>query len=145
MLEFEPETEEELANLAEDGDYPFMVVKSEPHVKKENGNKSIKLTLKFFDNKNKERIVFCYLSVAFKKLLKHFCDATGNEDAYKSGKVSAATCENMSGIFKIGRSIPEEGSNYSPQNVVIDFIKRDPNQKAPEEKKNDFINDDILF
>lgn len=144
MLEFEPETEEQLLSLLDEGTYDFFIPKAEKHLAK-SGNLSIKLTVEVYNNLGVKKVLYCYLSTKYKLLLKHFCDATGHEEAYSSGRVTPEICENMNGRCMVGIEEPEEGSNYNKKNYIKDFLKRDPNHKAPEIKKDEFIDDILPF
>lgn len=144
MLQFTPETEEELLDLMPDGEYDFYVKESEKYVNQKNGNQSIKLTLGIINHRNIEKLLNCYLSVNYKLLLKHFCDATGLEEHYKKGTLSPEHCKNQSGKCKIITEI-QEGTNYPPKNVIRDFVKRVPGAQNTAPPVNDFIDDTIPF
>jgi hypothetical protein len=140
---FDPRDELQLFNLIPDGEYDFIVKDSSDHVSKSTGNQSIKLTCAVFDANGMQRIIDCYLSVNYKKLLAHFCSATGLEEECKKGTLNAAMCLERSGKCAIGTDMPEAGSKYDPKNVITDFCKR---TVVPAPVKDDGFGDsDIPF
>jgi hypothetical protein len=140
-MDFTPQSEEDILNLLPDGEYEFLVKASEKHLSK-SGNLSTKLTLSVYDAQGRDHTTFCYLSPNFMFLLKHFCDATGLEDAYATGKVTPEMCLNRTGKCKVIIEQPAEGTNFLPKNVVKDFLKP---KFADKDSKPDFVDSDISF
>jgi len=139
-LSFTPKNEDELFDLLPEGVYPFKVKSASPHTSQATGNQSIKLEL---DVKGKE--VKCYLSANYLFLLKHFCDHTGLEDAYKAGKLDAGMCVGKAGHCKIIVEEPEPGTNYFPKNVVKDFFKPDASKQASASPNDEGFDEDLPF
>jgi len=126
MLTFKPETEEEIlkSNLIPEGFYKVYVSQALFHTSQE-GKVSIKLILIVYDKEGKERTIFSYLSPNYKRLLKHFCDATGLEQHYLSGKLDPLHCERKSCFIKLEIQKNKKGIF---QNSVEDFLKEIPEQ-----------------
>ena len=143
-LLFAPQTEEELLDLMPDGEYEFYVKEANRHINPRNGNTSIKLNLGIIDHHGREKELVCYLSINYIFLLKHFCDATGLEEVYKTGKLDIGHCLKQSGKCVVGREEPAPGTRFRTKNVILDFVKRDAAfQAAP--LTEEFINDPIPF
>jgi len=124
-LDFNPKDENELYDLLPEGVYPFKVLTAKPHTSQESGKKSIKLELAV-----KDKEITCYLTVGYLKLLKHFCDVAGLEDAYKSGGLNADMCRDKSGLCEVIIDQPKPGTKFFPKNAIGDFIKGDKAQAA---------------
>lgn len=139
-MEFTPLSEIDVLNLLPEGDYEFKIKDAVTHRNNANGNESIKLTLSIYDKHNIERNVFCYLTVKFMKLLKHFMDVTGLQDQYLSGHLTPSMCIGQSGFCKIGI---QEQEGYQAKNFVKDFIntKAIPTNQVADPN----FNDDVAF
>lgn len=141
-LYFTPQDEEQVLNLMEAGIYNFEVKAAENTTSKK-GNPMVKLTVLTWDNAGREHVIFDYIMTAYMKKLKHFCDATGLDSIYNTGKLDANHCVGKTGKFEIG---VEKQEGYQPRNTVLDYVKSE--KESVPSKSNDeeeFLNDAIPF
>lgn len=107
-MRYTPYTEAQIQsmNVMDEGVYPFQVLEvhtndkmGQPMVDR-NGNEMAKLKLMVWDNQNRERIIFTFISgdgnFAYK--LRHFAKTVGMLDDYEQG------------IFNINRTIGRNGT-----------------------------------
>jgi hypothetical protein len=142
-MKFTPKSDEELLNLLPDGDYDFVVIKAEDTISK-SGNEMIKLTLKVLDHQGNERQIFDYLLEAMAFKVKHFAQAVGLDNLYELGGYEASDCLHRTGRCTIGKEESQNG--YQPKNKLVDYIKRDPNEKIIDpQKDSELLNDEIPF
>jgi hypothetical protein len=155
---FQPLSDNELnaINLVEDGEYEFEVVKSTRKTSRA-GNPMAELQIKFWDKMGMIHTVYDYLVFSTVPLnirkVKHFCEAVGLDEEYKSGSIPEEL-SGYTGEIKIstdpGQEIPEDrlqgkpkGSKYPSKNVVDDYIKGDGIKKMVE--KDNLLSDDVPF
>lgn len=125
MYTFTPMTEEEINafNLMDEGVYDFQVVKSTRKLSKSSNNPMAELSLNIWDKEGKTHLVFDYLvfsSVPLNiKKVKHFCDATGLAEVYKTGKMPEEL-ENLSGKVEIGiqEEQPKAGGGFYAKKIM---------------------------
>lgn len=150
-MRFSPMTEEEIQmeSLLPEGMYAYKVIKSEDKVSQA-GNDYIKITLKVWDNKGKEHMVYSNLSLI--KLLKHFCDVNNMHNEYLSGDIPAENFMDKSGGMVIlgieGEKPDGKGGMYKAKNIVKDYIgspKPDHMMPLGHPKKDDFIDSELPF
>lgn len=147
---FTPVTEEELQKegLCKEGIFSYEVIKSEDRPNKQKTNIYTAITLKVWDNEGAEHLVFT--NMAFKKLLKHFCDVNGMQTEYNSGNLPPESFMHKSGgrvIIGIeGEKQNPEGGVFKAKNIVKDYIVAPHGSilKSLPEVNNEF-NDDIPF
>lgn len=136
-MKYQPKTEEEVNNfsLCPEGVFPFEVVHAEEKLSQK-GNEMIQLKLKVFDDEGNQHIVYDFLmeAVAFK--LKHFCDAVGLAELYKSGELTDIECEGKTGKVEIGHR-PDQKDKEKMRHGVKDYIV--------DESANMIEDDDIPF
>lgn len=144
MLNFAPQSEQELLNLIPDGEYNYLVKDAVHHRSKSSGNESIKMTLTVYDQHGREHTIYCYLTTNYMFLLKHFTDSCGLESAYENGSLSPEMCKNQVGRCKVIIEQPEEGTNYLPKNIIKDFCKRQMSE-PPKSELNSIDDKDIPF
>lgn len=148
-MKFDPLTEEQLQtqSLLPEGIYSYQVIKAQEKTSKA-GNQYISLDLKVWDEEGREHTI--YSNLALVKLIKHFCDVNGLEDAYQSGNICDYDCNNRSGgkvVLAIEGEKPNPlGGMYKAKNVVRDYVK-DENRSSTVRAKtpDEFINDDVPF
>jgi hypothetical protein len=138
-LQFDPKTDEELNQLMEKGIYLFEVVVSEDYKSKTTEKKMIKLTLTVWDKNNRERILFDYLGSEAVFKIKQFCDATGLQEKYKTGELSAEDFLGKSGKCMIGIQVDKTGQ-YADRNSIKSYVKLEVNKV-----EEPALNDDIPF
>jgi len=129
---FTPLSDEELEliNLVEEGIYNFEVVKS-THKLSKAMNEMAEIQFKIWDKEGNthfitDYLVFSNMPLNIKKV-KHFCDAVGLQEAYKSGSIPEELT-NLSGKVKIvikEGNINPSGGVYPKKNNVDDYIKGD--------------------
>ena len=149
-MKFHPLTEEELhtAALMPEGIYTYQVIKSEDKIS-QSGNEYTALTLKVWDQQDKEHLIFTNLALV--KLLKHFCDVNNVQDLYQAGDVPPDRCLNKSGgVVQIGmqEAKPDgKGGMYPAKNIVKDYIFANPSSKLNPIPivKNEFDDDALPF
>ena len=127
---FTPMTEEELQmmSLIPAGIYDFKVVKATQKLSR-SGNQMIELQLMIWDREGKTHLIYDYLvsiaSMVYK--IKHFCDAVGLADDYKTGTFDVVQCEGRSGkaniIIQHGKPNPV-GGNYPDKKAVKDYVMK---------------------
>lgn len=138
-LKFTPQTDEEIYNLLPDGEYDGVVVKSEFHVG-QTGKHSIKLTISTYNKNGLEKLLFCYLTPNFQKILKHFCRHTDNMDKFDSGSLLPESCDNKNVRMKV---IVKDDPKFGSKNEISDFIAL--SAKSPEKNDVPFFNDEVPF
>ncbi len=119
-MEFEPKTEREIrdAMVLTPGVYDFEVIKAEEKTSKK-GNAMIELTLNIFPDDGKPRIVRDWLLGSMELKLNRFCRATGLEQVYNEGAITAFACEGVGGKVKL---TVDSDPNYGDRNGVKDYI-----------------------
>jgi hypothetical protein len=145
-LSFNPLSEEEVLNLIEPGIYHFEVKEATEGFSQGSGMPRIALIVKVWDKNGREKIIFDYLTTSLLYKIKHFCDATGLEKVYESGKFSASDCTGKSGKCKI-KIDSQEG--YQPKNSVADYVAADKDvvemPLSSFKSKDELTDDDIPF
>lgn len=123
-MKFNSMTKEQIQNLnlMQPGIYNFQVTDALDQ-KSKNGNDTIKLILKVWDNDGKERVIFDYLVdvAAFHYKLRNFAETSGILDKYDYGNIDADDCKNKSGKLKIIIQKDKTGQ-YPDKNAVADYI-----------------------
>ena len=143
MLNFKPLNDAEIQalSLIPPGEYPFKVKFAEAKIS-QSGNPQIKIILAILAD-GRERNVYDYLmtieSMLFK--LRHFCYATGLDQQYEAGTLTADNCLNRTGTCKIGVKEDKTGK-FLPTNIVLDYIKSENVSQTPAPAA---FNDDIPF
>jgi hypothetical protein len=119
---FTPRSEEELMELAPEGEYDFIITASEERDSKTSGKRMAVITVKFYDENRKCHEIFDFLSYMSKMdwKIKHLCDSCGKIDKWASGIFNAEhnKLEGWKGIAKI--SVDKTGQR--PKNRVKDYI-----------------------
>ena len=154
-MKYQVLTEEELqtAALLPEGLYRYKVIKTEDKIS-QTGNEYIALTLKVWNDEDKEALVFTNLALI--KLLKHLCDINNMQDDYISGDIPASKFMGKSeGRVMLGIE-PEKpngkGGVYPAKNIVKDYVVAPhgsttaPLGMHPAKMPvDDFLNDEIPF
>lgn len=150
---FETMSDEQLETfpLMDDGVYDFEVLKSTRKTSK-SGNPMAEVQLHVWDKAGKTNLVFDYL--VFSKVplnikkVKHFCDATGLQEAYKKGELPeelAKLCGKVSIGTQEGQPNPN-GGMYAKRNVVVDYVMTDKGAVKHEAAVDvDPFTDDVPF
>lgn len=151
-MRYTPYTEAQIQsmNVMDEGVYPFQVLevittdKMNQPMRDKNGNEMAKLKLLVWDNENKERTIFTYVSgdgnFAYK--LRHFAQTVGMIDDYEQGIFNIHRTVGRNGtadiVIKKG-TLKTDGSGemWADRNDVKDFVGS-PNQAGlkTQEPKN---------
>ncbi len=151
---YTPRSEEELMELAPEGEYDFIITASEEKNSANSGEPMAVITVKFYDENRKCHEIFDFLSYMSKMdwKIKHLCDSCGKIGKWASGVFNAEhnSLEGWKGIAKI--SIDRKGDR--PKNRVKDYItvKKDrivsstasTNQTPPVQNEVPPIDDDSI-
>lgn len=134
-MEFEPKSEQDLweETLLPAGEYDFEVSSAEAKQSKAR-NDMIELKINVFpaDGGNPRKVKdWLMAKMGFK--LRHFCYATGLEQAYEEGTLTDINCQAVSGRLKLGI----QDSDYGKQNSVKDYVV-----SSTEPNPDDLPNDD---
>lgn len=141
MMRYTPYTEAEIQsmNLIDEGEYPFEVIeiitvdKYGLPMRDKNGNDMVKLKLLLWDNQNRQRTLYTYLSgdgaLAYK--LRHFARSIGMIDHYEQGTFNIEQTIGKSGraeivIRKGNLKLDGSGEMWPDKNDVKDFIVASP-------------------
>ncbi len=164
-MKYKPYTEEQIQslNVMEPGVYPFQVLdvitadQYGNQLRDKNGNEMAKLKLAVYDNQNRERQIFTYISGdgAFAFKLRHFAKSIGMIQKYEDalfnvnetiGKRGLADIVIKKGTYKTDGS----GEMWPDRNDVKDFVANaDGNQiphshNAPAPEVN-HVDEDVPF
>lgn len=138
---FEPKQERELIDLLEMGEGDYEVLSANERTSAQ-GNPMIELKLKVFDVNSQSKNISDYLVLNDKKMclkkIRDFCYSSGLASVYESGKFSGSDCVGRSGKLMIG--VEDSDPKYPPKNVVRSYLVN-----RQEQKKEEFIDDDITF
>lgn len=151
-INFEPLNDQEiekvkLEHLTEYGFYKWAVKKFEKKVNAKSGNTTVNVLFTYWDKDNIEKNVYDTFVFTRKMMwkIKHYCEATGQMEAYEKGEFNDSVFTNREGIFELGfegeRIDKETGRIYPPRNVVLDYVKDAVLTTAAVEE----FNDDISF
>jgi hypothetical protein len=125
-MQFTPKTDKE---IQKENERLLLPVRKEPYpaivrtaVDKtsKSGNEMIEIKLEVFADDGSSRFVTDYLMEAMMHKLLHFAEATGSEDKYTAGALSADDCEGKELFVKIG--IDPANGNFAAKNVVKDYV-----------------------
>lgn len=141
MLNFKPQTEEQINGLLNPGVYSYTVKSAENTHSKASNKPMIKLILQIWDKDGREHIIYDNLLESLAYKLKHFCEGTGLD--YMSGKLDASDCIGKSGTCKI-KTEPAKG-DYPAKNVVQDYLKSQAVVQAQAVQGEAFQDSDIPF
>lgn len=123
---FTPRSEEELLELASEGNYNFTIISSEERISKKSGQLMAVIILQFYDSDGKSHEIEDYLSYMSKMdwKIKHLCDTCGKTDKWASGIFNAEqnNLERWKGTAKI--FIDKTGER--PKNKVKDYLPKGP-------------------
>ena len=126
-MKFQSRSEQEITemNLIQPGIYAFEVIDAVDAMS-HSGNEMIKLELKVWDDKGRERKVYDYLLEALAFKLRHFAVNCGLIEKYEKGELSAQDCKYKSGklelIVQKGKENKIEGGMYPDRNSVKDYV-----------------------
>lgn len=136
-MRFEPKTEEQIRNIWKEGVYKFKVDSAQDYLSSAKNEMILLDLIVFNEQSNTSKNIKCYLGLDH--IIKHFCDATGLEEQYKSGEIQPTHCRGKEGylILKVGEY------KGDPKNEVKDFVKQGANQQQVEDKEA--LNDPIPF
>lgn len=152
-MQYDPFSEEECLDLADDGDYQFEVLQfhdcdayGNPMVSKK-GVPMIKVELNVIADR--PRTIFDYILLnkqwAFK--LRHLCDSIGKIAEYEAKTIKPEDFIGAMGFVTIARQ--EAQGTYQAKNCVQDYVKLADQQNAKVkpvvEKAEDFDSDTIPF
>lgn len=150
-MKFTPKTKSDLQSLLvfPEGFYDFEVIAAEDSISR-NGNEMIKLELKIWDKRGKERIVYDYLLELMAFKFRNFCETTNLLDKYEKGELKAIDCKNKTGYVHVvidpERPNPS-GGFYPIKNSVKDYackLKNNISNLQPL-KIDDGLDQDIPF
>lgn len=132
MPQFTPKDPRQIAadGLLPKGDYDFTVRKADPAISKA-GNEMLKLTLTIFCGE-RTTTIFDYLVFSDGGMSKlfGFCQATGLEEKYHKGEISAHDCEGRSGKCYV--KTDDKDADFEPKNAIARYCKPKSSPTTPE-------------
>lgn len=138
MSDFEPKSEKEIAeeNLIEPGTYDFEVATALAGLSKA-GNRNVKAQIRVFTSAG-PRVLVDYLTPAFARKLRHFCDTLGILEAYDSGDLDVVA-NNSIGLGGKATIIIEASKDpqWADKNTVRDYVKRQSLEPRTERQATD--------
>lgn len=146
-MKFTPETDEqiELSKLIKEGRYRAKIFEARDKdsdgnpLKTKKGAEKFDITLKLFIEDENIKFFDTNITPAYKKLLKHFCDASGLEEKYNQGNLTCQDC-NDSNIEFIVEIVQKQLKNYEGKIIYVNNVS--DYFKIEDEK---FITDDLPF